>query len=124
MNKKVFIILIILLLILTGCNVRSTGGSFLLIKGDIDFEDNEITGKYSKFNGEKYGKYSFNEDDKLVFDITTETNKGKFAFYIVTDDHKCEIKDGVTFSVKKNTTYTFKVLGDNHSGSFSVKWKK
>lgn len=124
MNKKVFII-VLLLIFLVGCE----GGSYSVMQGEIDGKDYAIMGNYEKFDGEYYKVVEIEDTKKITLDMDIYTEKGKLGIQVISPDEKVifeksNIKDSLkqNIEINKDGKYKMVVLATEHSGSFNLYW--
>ena len=124
MNKKLFII-ILLLIFLVGCE----GGSYSVYQGEVDAKDYGIMGNYEEFDGEYYKVIEIEDTEMITLDVDVYKKKKKIGIQVMSPDEKVifeksNIKDSIKEDIKisKDGKYKVVVLATKHSGSFNVYW--
>lgn len=125
-NKKSFLIVIFILtlLISTGC----TKGSYTILKGDINFNEQSASGSYEKFNGYQEKIVNFSEGDTIIFNYEELTSAGNLVFSVLDNEDNVllEFDNSVSdqkLQVDTSEKYKIRINGDDHSGSFALNWE-
>ncbi len=121
-NSIIMLICIIAIFVFTSCS----GGSYKIIKGDIDVDSNKMSGEYSEFNGDYYKKVKLKEGEIIKFDISINTDKGEFSAKFIDSDNKkvVDLEKSKSVKINKTDTYKIKVYGKEHKGKFTITWSK
>lgn len=112
-------------ILIAGC---SQGGSYKLIMGDIHTGDKSIEGSYSSFSGNYYKKIKLDKNTKINLELTAETRAGTITAQLINPEGNkdLELKEGSSKEkmINKSGQYKMKVVGEDHKGSFELKWEK
>lgn len=112
---------------MVSCN---SGGSFVVRKS---IEKNTLTTmsmSYEKFDGYKYRNIKVTEPITITISFTTKS--GTLNAYIAKDDDKnnaifnqsnIQTSENISVEITQSGTYTIKVIGENHSGSYKFVWE-
>ena len=125
--KSVYLLIVIVLmgLFIAGC---SQGGSYKLIMGDIHAGEDNIKGSYSSFSGNYYKKVRLNKNTKIYLELTAETETGLITAQLIDPEENkiFEIKEGSQKKklIKESGKYKIKVVGEDHNGSFELRWEE
>lgn len=125
-SRKYFILVVILsLILLVGCE----GGSYMVIKGEVDANKNSITGDYNKFSGKYYKRLKLKRNDKIFVKFENETKKGSLKANLTDSDGEeifsmngLDKANEKRFIIKKDGYYKMRVIADDHKGSFNLQW--
>ncbi|GAB6098146.1 hypothetical protein JCM16358_00250 [Halanaerocella petrolearia] len=124
-SRRYFVLFILFLIVLAGCE----GGSYTIIKGDIDTNENSIIGEYSKFSGTYFKKLYLKRNDKVFIKLEDDTKKGSLTVNLTNSTGKLILAINETEKVnekktgiKKDDNYKITVIGNNHKGSFNLSW--
>ena len=125
MRNKFFIVILISIFIV-GCE----GGSYYVLKGEVDGKSNSMIGSYEKFDGEYYKVTKIKDAKKISLNFKINTKKGKLGIKIISPDEKVifeklNIKKSFNEDIEiyKEGKYKMVVLATDHSGSFNLKWR-
>lgn len=103
-----------------------TYGSYTMSKGSYKFLSNECSANYESFDGYIARKFNV-KNEPLSFTFTylsNEENEGFLSLQIEGVEKTIYdnlLNGNMDFSLDTGK-YTIKIVGDNHSGSFSLKW--
>ncbi|QVK20948.1 hypothetical protein KHQ82_01025 [Mycoplasmatota bacterium] len=122
-KRKTAIILMVILLLLTGCS----GGSYKITIGEIDFNKDGVSGAYKEFNGYQFTSIKLEEGDTISFNLEVTTEEGNFTVKILdsegdiilsinSDEHSKDLL------IEHTGTYRIQVEGDKHEGEFDLVW--
>ncbi|XMB67259.1 hypothetical protein RI065_01690 [Mycoplasmatota bacterium zrk1] len=122
-KRKTVIILMVILLLLTGCS----GGSYKITMGEIDFTKDGVSGGYKEFNGYQFTSIKLEEGDTISFNLEVTTEEGNFTVKILdsegdiilsinSDEHSKDLL------IEHTGTYRIQVEGDKHEGEFDLVW--
>ena len=126
MRTYIFITIIILVSLLTGC----TTSSGTVINASESNTSTKMSMSYDKFNGYKERVIEVKEGKPIIVTVNIVTKSGSIDAYITRDNdidnssyegHDIQTtKFSVTLS--EQGRYTIRVDANNHSGSYSFSW--
>lgn len=123
---KIELGLVVLVMLLTAC---SSGGSYQVIMGSLETAENKITGSYNTFSGHYFKEISLQKGDKLNINLISDTDKGQLKAELVGPEGNIFLQftgekqaQHRKLTIPKEGIYKFKVIGDNHQGSFTLSW--
>jgi hypothetical protein len=121
-QSMTIILILMTLLIFTGCS----GGSYKIINGDIDTQENGMNGQYKEFTGKYYRKVKFGKGDVVSFNIIVNTSKGNLSFKLLNPEGEVvnELEKGEIIEIVKTGLYKVQVESNKHKGSFIISWSK
>ena len=115
-----------LVILLTAC---SSGGSYKIIMGSLETADQEITGSYHNFSGHYFQQISLEKGDELTANLVSTTDKGRLKAELVDPEGNTLLQftgesqaQHRKLKIPEKGVYKFKVIGDNHQGSFTLSW--
>lgn len=127
MKKTVSICMIfIIACYIVGC----TKGSFVVLSGEENNTSTQMIMKYKKFTGYKETQIKVQEGEIINVSVAFVTDSGSLDAYIAKDNDKSNAiysgndvtTSSFTVALKEAGTYTLRVDGDKHSGSYSFRW--
>jgi len=106
--------------VLGGCS----GGSYIILSGDIYATDNTIIGEYSSFDGTYFKKVKFKKDQVVGFDFAFKTVNGEISARVIDSLDKTiiELSGKKTLAITETDNYKIQVEGKDHQGIFAVAW--
>ncbi len=127
MAKKIFLMTIVLMVLLSGC---SSSSSYSLTKPVGEISNPELLAlSYENFNGKKFGDfYPLGEGETVEFHVVVETISGSLTIYVTLDDDSDEtvyIAEDIStsefyFTIDEPGEYELYLVGENHKGGYSI----
>ena len=113
---------ILLVALCTGCD---SGGSYTIIRGEIETSDTYMKGQYKKFNGNYFRNLNLEKEDTLTFTLGVNTKKGSLNVRLKNEDGEkvFNIEDDTVVNIEKSESYRVVTIGDNHEGDFFLTWQ-
>lgn len=127
-RRKGTALLLAFVLALAACQAGNSKET--LVDGVETVNDTTMSMEYSRFNGERTGEFTVGETEEAWIQVDIITARGSLDMSITGADGSSvysaqNIKDSQSFSVKAESgTYTIKVTGHDHEGSYSFQWNK
>lgn len=120
-EKAVAILMVLLLVVLTGCS----GGSYVIGVGEINVSQQSLTGEYNSFSGHYFKKVKIVQGEALNVAFSAVTEKGDLLAKVIDDDGKVieTLAVGDQISIKQPGQYKLQVEGEKHKGSFTLSWE-
>lgn len=119
MKRKIYLILIAIIIITLLCGCTITKGTFIGI--DQESSDTYLKVSYIKFNGSITRKMDLKEGDQVSFSY--ESNDNLQAVIRKGDEDILEIADGSTYTAPEDGRYNFIVEGKASDGDFELTWE-
>jgi len=129
MKRMISIVLImVIMMVLTGC----TKSSYILISGEENDSSTQISMTYKEFSGYKEAQIKVKDGEEIKVSVRVVTYGGSIDAYIAKDnDVSKAVYEGnniktssFTVTLKEAGTYTIRIDGDKHSGSYLFYWGK
>lgn len=127
--KKIAVVLSLLLVavLLASC----TYGSYVTKKSVKRFTADSMYMRYESFSGYIYRKIRLSAGEKLLLDISTNTDSGDLRIelldgndaVLVSQDTEYAMSGHYEYVSEDKGVYRIRVEG-RHSGNFEIKWKK
>lgn len=117
---------VILVISLAGC----TKGSYKMISGEVNNTSTQMAMNYKQFTGHNETEIKVKDGEEVKVSVKIVTDGGNLDAYIAKDNNSSnsvykgnDIKtSSFTVTLKEAGTYTLRVDGDKHSGSYSFNW--
>lgn len=126
--RQGLVILLAFLLLMAAC--QSAEPKEILQDAEEIMDDTTMSMKYSKFSGERSKTFAVEEGQEAWIQIDIETVKGSLDISITDQEGNSiyggtNIENSSSFSVgAPSGTYTIKVTGHEHQGSYSFVWNR
>lgn len=121
-NKvKIYGLLVIILVMFTGCS----GGSYRITVGDIGVSHQKMSGKYSSFTGHYFKTIKIRSGETLAVHFSSVTKKGTLTASVINSEGRKikSIETDDTVQIDKPGKYKLQVNGKKHKGHFTLSWK-
>ncbi|WML40029.1 hypothetical protein RCG19_23170 [Neobacillus sp. OS1-2] len=117
----IFSLIGLILLNLVGC----TGGSYTITVGEIDTQQNVMSGEYKSFSGHYFKKVKLEDRQTLKVTFSGDTEKGEIIAKVIDSDGNTSktLKSGNTVTIFEPGHYKLQVEGKEHKGHFTLSWK-
>lgn len=122
-KKNLIIILLACIMILTSCSM----GSYKIIKGDVDFNKDSVSGSYEEFNGYKSTSVKLEEGSTICLNLKVKTEEGSLVVEVIDEKDNVMLNmnsdvEEQELNIKSTGTYKIRVEGDKHKGEFKLDW--
>ena len=128
--KKIISIGIItfIMMLLAGC----TKSSYVIISGEDHDTSTQMSMTYKQFSGYKETRIKVKDGEEVKVSVKIVTEGGTLDAYIAKDNNESTAvytgnditTSNFTVTLKDAGTYTIRVDGDKHSGSYLFNWGK
>ena len=129
MKKTITIVIItFIMMFLIGC----TKSSYVIISGEDHDTSTQMSMTYKQFSGYKETRIKVKDGEEVKVSVKIVTEGGTLDAYIAKDNNESTAvytgnditTSNFTVTLKDAGTYTIRVDGDKHSGSYLFNWGK
>ena len=129
MKKSISIVIIMfIMMFLIGC----TKSSYVIISGQDNDSSTQMSMTYEQFSGYKETQIKVKDGEEVKVSVKIATAGGTIDAYIAKDNNESTAvytgnditTSNFTVTLKDAGTYTIRVDGDKHSGSYLFNWGK